>query len=150
MKLPAARIIELLGLEPLPAEGGHFRQVYRDANSTAIYFLVQPDEFSAIHQLSGPEVYHFYGGDPLRMLLLHPDGRIERPVLGMDLEGGMRPLLVVPGGVWQGSETTGDWTLVGTTMAPGFRPSDFELARRADLVAAYPEAAAEIARLTRR
>jgi len=143
------QLIDLLGLTPLPDEGGLYRQTYRDAYSTAIYFLVRPDDFSALHRLEGTEIYHFYGGDPLQMLLLHPGGRIEQPLLGSDFSNGERPQLVVLAGVWQGSATTGSYSLLGTTMAPGFRPEDFELGRRDELIASYPTAAADILRLTR-
>lgn len=149
MRVRSKQVIELLGLKPLPDEGGMFAQHFADAHSTAIYFLVRRDDFSALHRLSGPEVYHFYSGDPLQMLLLYPDGRVERPVLGVDLDGGHRPSVSVPGGVWQGTATTGEWSLVGATMAPGFRPEMFELGSREDLIADYPEAAHEITRLTR-
>jgi uncharacterized protein len=144
-----AELIARLELEPLADEGGLYRQTYRDAYSTAIYFLVLSDDFSALHRLAGTEIYHFYGGDPLRMLLLHPDGRIERPLLGPELSNGEIPQLAVPGGVWQGSATTGSYSLLGTTMAPGFRLQDFELGQRAELMAVYPTAADDIARLTR-
>ncbi len=143
------RLIAQLELEPLPDEGGLFRQTYSDAFSTAIYFLVTPDEFSALHRLQGAEIYHFYGGDPLQMLLLRPDGRIERPLLGPNFRLGQSPQLVVPGGVWQGSATTGSYSLLGTTMAPSFRPEDFDLGQRDELIASYPTAAADILRLTR-
>jgi uncharacterized protein len=122
MRVPPEHVIELLRLEPLPDEGGMFRQHFVDGRSTAIYFLVRRNDFSALHRLSGPEVYHFYSGDPLQMLLLYPGGKVERPILGVDLAYGHRPSLSVPPGVWQGSETTGEWSLVGATMAPGFRP----------------------------
>lgn len=149
MRVPPEHVIELLGLRPLPDEGGMFVQHFADEHSTAIYFLVRRDDFSALHRLSSPELYHFYGGDPLQMLLLYPGGRVERPVLGVDLAGGHRPSIPISGGVWQGSETTGEWSLVGATMAPGFRPEMFELAVRDELIARYPEAASEITRLTR-
>ncbi|MEX0666792.1 MAG: cupin domain-containing protein, partial [Acidimicrobiia bacterium] len=125
--MTADDVISFLGLEPLPDEGGMFGRHYADPHSTAIYFLVRPGDFSALHRLSGPEVYHFYAGAPLRMVLLYPDGRIERPVLGSDLAAGERPALAVGSGVWQGSMTTGDWSLVGATMAPGFKEEMFEL-----------------------
>lgn len=147
--LKPEHVIELLGLMPLSDEGGMFRQHYVDEHSTAIYFLVRRDDFSALHRLSGPEVYHFYSGDPLQMLLLYPGGRVERQILGVDLSVGHRPSVSVPGGVWQGSETTGEWSLVGATMAPGFRPEMFELGHRQALMGEYPSAAVEIARLTR-
>lgn len=147
--MDAHQVISLLGLEPLPDEGGMWAQTHIDKLSTAIYFLVRPGDFSALHRLGGTEIYHFYAGAPLRMLLLHPDGSATEPVLGTDLLAGQQPQLAVAGGVWQGSSTTGDWTLVGTTMAPGFRPSDFELGRRFALLDAYPKAANRIIELTR-
>lgn len=126
-----------------------FGQHFSDPNSTAIYFLVREGDFSALHRLTGPEVYHFYAGAPLQMLLLHPDGRIDRPVLGLELASGQRPALAVGSGVWQGSRTTGEWSLVGATMAPGFTEEMFELGDRDALVTAYPAAATDIDRLTR-
>ena len=149
MRLSPEQVIDLLGLKPLPNEGGMFTQHFADEHSTAIYFLVRRDDFSAMHRLDGPEVYHFYLGHPLRMLLLHPGGRVERPILGVDLAAGHRPSVSVSGDVWQGSESTGAWSLVGATMAPGFRPEMFELGVREKLTVGYPEAVDEITRLTR-
>ncbi|MGH8925837.1 MAG: cupin domain-containing protein [Acidimicrobiia bacterium] len=143
------RLIADLGLKPLPDEGGMYSQYLADEYSTAIFFLVQQRDFSAMHRLSARETYHFHAGAPLRFLLLNPDGRVERPLLGMDTAAGERPGLSVPAGVWQGSETTGAWSLVGATMAPGYRPEMFELGDREGLTRRYPEASSEIARLTR-
>jgi predicted cupin superfamily sugar epimerase len=152
--LTAARLIELLRLEPLPIEGGHFRQTWRSAAGTAIYYLLSddPDSFSALHRLPTDEVYHFYLGDPVEMLMLHDGGRIENVVLGHDLLAGQRAQHVVPHGIWQGSRLRagGRFALLGTTMAPGFQPKDYEGGDRALLIAAYPDAADEIRRLTRR
>lgn len=149
MTLSAERIIEVLGLEPLPREGGMWAQTWRSPHGTAICALVRPGDFSALHRLEGVEVYHFHAGAPLDMLLLHPDGRMEEPRLGVDLDSGQRPQVVVPAGVWQGSETRGDWTLFGTTMAPPFEWDGFELGEREQLTARYPGAARRIERLTR-
>lgn len=143
------RLIADLDLQPLPEEGGMFSQYFADQFSTAIYFLVQRHDFSALHRLTGVETYHFHGGAALRFLLLHPDGHAERHLLGIDTAAGERPALVVPANVWQGSETTGEWSLVGATMAPGFRPEMFELGARAALMDQFPHASGEIERLTR-
>jgi len=35
---------------------------------------------------------------------------------------------VVPTAAWQSAVSTGEWTLVGCTVAPGFQFSGFELA----------------------
>jgi predicted cupin superfamily sugar epimerase len=145
----AQEIADRLGLEPLPEEGGLFRRTYADGHSSAIYYLLADGDFSALHALTAVETYHHYAGAPLQMLLLHPDGRIERPVLGTDLAAGQRPQLAVPAGTWQGSRPAGEWVLVGTTMAPPFEWEMFTLGQRAQLQARYPGAAAEIAALTR-
>jgi predicted cupin superfamily sugar epimerase len=73
------------------------------------------------------EVWHFYAGAPLRLRI--SDGRtVDEQVLGADLDSGQRPQIVVPREAWQAAESTGDWTLVGCTVAPGFQFSGFELA----------------------
>jgi predicted cupin superfamily sugar epimerase len=143
------RLAEALGLEPLPNEGGLFRRTHIDAHSSAIYYLLLAPDFSALHRLGATEVYHWYGGSPLRLLLLGPDGRVEEPVLGPDLAAGQRPQLVVPAGTWQGSSPGGEWSLVGTTTAPPFDWTHFELGDRAELTARFPAVAVRIAALTR-
>lgn len=145
----AARWVELLGLEPLEHEGGLFRQMHLDDHSSAIYYLLADPDFSALHALGSVEVYHWYAGAPLQLLLLHPDGRVEEPVLGPDAAAGQRPQLVVKPGVMQGSSSTGSWSLVGTTMSPPFDWNGFELGDRAALQAGYPAARDRIAALIR-
>jgi uncharacterized protein len=143
------RVAELLGLEPLPGEGGMFRRTHIDAHSSAIYYLLLAPDFSALHRLSATETYHWYAGAPLRLLLLDADGWVTEPVLGPDLTADQRPQIVVPAGTWQGSSPAGEWSLVGTTTAPPFDWAGFELGERAALTARYPEAADRIAGLTR-
>jgi predicted cupin superfamily sugar epimerase len=152
-----------LGLQPLPAEGGYFRETYRSAlplyslaggersAATAIYYLLAPGAFSALHRLPGDEVFHFYLGDPVEMLQLLPDGSFRTVVIGSDLVAGMEPQWVVPGGVWQGCRLRegGRLALMGTTMSPGFDPADFEPGVRASLLAEYPGARDAILKLTR-
>jgi predicted cupin superfamily sugar epimerase len=141
------RLAALLGLQPLPDEGGLFRRTHLDEHSSAIYYLLLAPEYSALHALTGTEVYHWYAGSPLRMLLLHPDGRVAEPVLGPDVVAGQQPQLAVPAGTWQGSAPLGAWSLVGTTMAPPFDRACFRLGDRAELLARYPDARARIEEL---
>jgi predicted cupin superfamily sugar epimerase len=142
-------VADLLGLEPLDHEGGLWTQTWIDAHGSAIYFLMQPGDFSAMHRLDATEVWHHYAGAPARMVLLGPGGAVSRSILGDDLPAGQRPCVVVPAGVWMGAETLGDWTLAGTTMAPPYTPEGFTLGRAADLTDRYPDAAEDIRRLTR-
>lgn len=145
----AEEIKATLGLVPLSGEGGFFRQVWDTADGSAIYFLVTPNDFSAMHRLTGPEIWHHYSGAPLQMALLDQDGQVRRPVLGDQLRSEQRPLVVVDTGVWMGAYPLGSWSLVGATMAPPFRPDGFELGDRDQLVRSYPAATDDIIRLTR-
>lgn len=154
----AETIRRLLDLQPHP-EGGFYRETYRGeargdrAVSTAIYFLLTRDSFSAMHRVKHDEMFHFYMGDPVEQLRLRPDGTGDIVTLGVDLEKGMRPQVLVPGGVWQGARlVTGSlrgWALLGCTVAPGFDFADFEMGRRDALVASHPAFADAITRLTR-
>jgi predicted cupin superfamily sugar epimerase len=123
------------------------------ALGTAIYYLVTDaaDGFSAMHRLPTDEVYHFYLGDPVEQLLLHPDGRSEVVTLGPGLAAGQRVQHVAPRDTWQGTRLRegGTWALLGTTMAPGFDAADYEPGDRAMLCAAYPAVAELIRELTR-
>jgi predicted cupin superfamily sugar epimerase len=159
--MTAEEVIELLKLQPHPVEGGFFRETYRCADSldrdgdrrsisTAIYYLLTPKTVSSLHRLPGDEVFHFYAGDPVRMLQLWPDGTTRTLVLGTDLKRGQVPQLVVPGDVWQGSVLVegGSWALLGATMAPGFDYADYVGGSRAELTARYPGEVKMIERLT--
>ncbi len=142
-------ISKILGLEPLPLEGGMWAQTLKDENSTAIYYLLTKNNFSAMHKLESVEVYHYYAGAPAKMLLLDSSGKVEEPVLGLDLDSGHRPQIIVEPGVWQGSKTTGEWTLLGTTMAPPYSQEMFQLADREELLKGWPDSKEKIYELTR-
>lgn len=134
-------LIETLEMTPHP-EGGHFREVYRSpaivraAGSaadrsalTSIYFLLARGGVSTWHRVASDEVWHFYEGDPLELTTVNPDfGALKRETLGPVGEGSA-PVRVVPADHWQTARTTGDYTLVGCTVGPGFEFEDFELLR---------------------
>ena len=145
----AEEISDILGLEPLALEGGMWAQTLKDKNSTAIYYLLTKNNFSAMHKLESVEVYHYYAGAPAKMLLLDSSGKVEEPVLGSDLDSGQRPQVIVEPGVWQGSKTTGEWTLLGTTMAPPYSQEMFQLADREELLNGWPDSRKKIYELTR-
>jgi predicted cupin superfamily sugar epimerase len=132
--LSAAEIIARLDLKPHP-EGGHFRETFRDVQvdgagrsvSTAIYFLLAQGELSHWHCIDAVEVWHYYAGAALTLEIVDGDG-IRTLRLGPDIANGERPQAIVPPRAWQAAQSTGDWTLVGCTVAPGFEFSKFEMA----------------------
>lgn len=160
----ADQLIRHLALQPHPKEGGYFRETYRAADSspaspryvgprcasTAIYYLLTPNTFSALHRLQTDEVFHFYLGSPVRMLQLGPDGHGRSIVLGPDVLNGQQLQLVVPRGVWQGSllEPGGEFALLGCTVAPGFEYVDYDSGDRQTLLDQYPAFADLIHKLT--
>lgn len=170
--LTAEQVRTLLDLLPLPQEGGFYRETYRSAceiaevdlpdtyagprsASTAIYFLLTPEEHSAWHVLPSDELFHFYLGDPVIMTQLRPDSGVENKTLGVDLAAGHRPQVLVPGNVWQACRLAdgGALALLGCTVAPGFDFRDFHVATHEEvqrLAELYPHAAEEVRRLAPR
>jgi len=165
--LGAQEIISRLGLAPHPREGGWFVETYRSrevlsqANlpsryagprsfGTAIYYLLTPETRSALHRLRSDEVFHFYLGDAVVMLNLHPNGTSAVMRLGRDIGAGEKLQHVVPRDVWQGAYLAQEsrFALLGCTVAPGFDYADYEPGARTDLLRRYPDRGAMIIRLT--
>lgn len=175
--MTAEDVKRILKLEPHPREGGWFAETYKSGAvlsasvyakssepvgydgprrlTTAIYYLLEPRNFSEMHRLRSDEVFHHYAGAGVEMLQLWPSGRVERVLIGKDLLAGQRPQVLVPRGVWQGSRilpaqaTEGAWALLGCTVSPGFEYADYETVTRAELVDSFPEARELIFALTR-
>lgn len=132
--MTADEIIKKLRLAPHP-EGGHYRQTWiadtdqSRASGTCIYFLLKYGEASHWHKVDAAEIWHFYAGAPLILSISDTDTGPRRDLtLGNDLADDQSPQLIVPPHHWQAARTTGDWTLVGCTVSPGFQFQGFELA----------------------
>ncbi len=158
MKMNINEVIEFFNLKPLPEEGGFYRETYRSEEKlnenkntkTAIYYLVSPTSFSALHKLKQDEIFHFYAGDPVEMLQLKPDGASEVITMGNDFFNKQVPQVVVKAGIWQGTrlKTEGQWALLGTTCSPAFDFSDFSIAEKEMLIQNYPTQKEMIEKLT--
>jgi predicted cupin superfamily sugar epimerase len=126
-------IIAKLNLAPHP-EGGWYRQTWVAQNAgrpsgTCIYFLLKGNERSHWHRVDAVEIWHYYSGAPLVLELAETAaGPVVSHLLGPDLGAGQVPQVIVPSGHWQAARSTGDWTLVGCTVSPGFTFDGFELA----------------------
>lgn len=153
-------LIAHYGLEPIPREGGLFRRTWagperadgRPEGSAIVALLTSaPGDFSALHRLPSDEIWHFYLGDPLEMLLLAPDGTSRVVVLGPGVLRGQEIQVTVPAGTWMGARVVegGAWTFFGCTMAPGFTYEGYEHGDGVELAARYPAEAARVRALCR-
>lgn len=154
-------LIAALGLEPLPVEGGLFRQVWQSAEcgsdgrplgtSILAAFTDEADSFSAMHRLPCTEIWHAAHGDSVSLLLLWPDGTSTEPILGRDVLAGEHLQVVIPAGVWMGASLCpgGSFGVFGATMAPGFVEADYEGGSADDLVVGWPGVEGRIRSLCR-
>lgn len=165
----ADTVKRLLNLVPHPREGGYFVRTWESEEiiphealpgrysgrrfaGTSIYYLLDSDTFSEMHRLQSDEIYHFYLGDPIELLMLKPDGSGQTVLIGSDIANGQIPQFVIPKHVWQGSKLVsgGKFALIGCTVSPGFDFADYEAGSRSALVHAYPEYTDKIKALTRK
>jgi hypothetical protein len=161
------KIVQKLDMNPHP-EGGFYKETYRSKGiipqhvlgeayngernyCTAIYFLLTSDNFSAFHKINQDEIWHYYEGASLFVHVIDLEGEYRRYSVGMNLEEGELPQLVVPAGCWFASSVKKEnsYSLVGCTVSPGFDFDDFELAERKDLIQQFPKHKDVITRLTR-
>ncbi len=163
----ADKWIELLELEKHP-EGGYFRETYRSMEiivkehlpnrfngdrsfSTAIYFLLKGNDFSALHRMKQDELFHFYDGSPLTIHVIDSSGNYYKKKLGRNIKNGEVPQATVKAGWIFGASVndSNSYSLVGTTVAPGFDFEDFELLSRDQLIELFPQHKKIIEKLTR-
>lgn len=161
-----AQLRRLFDFQPIPDEGGFYFSTYHSEMmvpgsspgspqrlaGSAIYFLLPPGDFSALHRLKEDEIYHYYNGSAIELLQLFPDGTGKVTICGPEFWSGQQPQVVVKHDVWQGSRPLDakGYALLGTTMTPGFDPTDFHLGVRDELVKQYPKFADLIRALTRK
>ena len=166
MKMNADYYVKHLGLLPHP-EGGYYKETYRSKGkiktgllpgivaernfSTAIYFLLEKNNFSAFHRIKSDELWHFYAGDPLEVIEITKKGELKITVVGREIMNGQTFQYMVPSGHWFASRVKkgGEFSLVGCTVSPGFDFLDFEMADRDSLVKEFPVQEEIIRMLTR-
>lgn len=148
--------IDRLELHPHP-EGGFFRETYRHTQvlgeahhhrnlGTAIYFLIPGKLVTGWHAVASDEMWHYYAGETVVLERISHEGHFYRHLLGIDVETGQRPQVLIPKHEWQRAYTLGTFALCGCTVQPGFDFRDFELISNEKLANRYPAAARYITR----
>ncbi|TAN67541.1 MAG: cupin domain-containing protein [Methylobacter sp.] len=137
------QLIKKLSLMP-HIEGGYFSRTYssdlktelspdskpRCLLSSIFYMLTDDSPIGYLHKNKSDIIHYFHGGSPLSYLIVHPDGNLERKVLGLDLDRGQQLQLIVRGGCWKATELeTGEFGLISEAVSPGFEYDDMELAK---------------------
>lgn len=145
--MDAEYYIKQLGLEPHP-EGGYFKSTYASEELvssrklyTSIYFLLGADDVSHFHRLKSDELWYFHGGSSLLVHVIDEDGNYVEHKVGLDIENGETPQVLVPKNSIFGSSVmeNGSFSLVGCMVAPGFEYEDFELFTQSELLDKYPQ-----------
>ena len=158
--------IEKLGLLAHP-EGGFYKETYRSSESvpkeglparfegrrnfsTSIFFLLRSEDRSLFHRIKSDELWHFHKGSSLTLYVIH-EGKLSLKKLGGNPDEGESLQVIIPANSWFGAivNSPGSFVLAGCTVSPGFDFQDFEMARRAELLSAYPDHRNEINKLTK-
>ena len=162
----AKYFIEKLDMTAHP-EGGYYKESFISAENitdsdltttfddkrilwTSIYFLLRNGEVSNFHRLKSDEMWYYHSGSPLTIYMITPEGELITEQLGLDIEKGEKPQVLVPKNYIFGSAMNNKgYALVGCMVSPGFEFSDFELFERDTLLNLYPKYKETIEKLTR-
>ncbi|MBL6986079.1 MAG: cupin domain-containing protein [Methylobacter sp.] len=157
------QLIEKLSLTP-HIEGGYFCRTYssdlktempsgskpRHLLSSIFYMLTDDSPIGYLHKNKSDIIHYFHGGSPLSYLILHPDGTLERQVLGTELAKEQQLQLIVRGGCWKASELqTGEFGLISEAVSPGFDYEDMELAEKSIIKNQFPHLWDQISKYVR-
>ena len=122
------RFVRITYLSPQSIAAGGLPPPFSDRRpmGSALYFIVTPTAPVRLHRIRNDQLYHYYLGDPLEVLLLHSDGTTERVVVGPNLRGGEHLQLFIPGNTFHTARLTGRrrWFLGASTEWPGVVPAD--------------------------
>lgn len=160
--LTAGELIALLELEPnatcgfvrvtftskLDAGPGALAPPFAGSRpiGSALYFLVTAAAPVRLHRIRNEQLYHYYLGDPLELIMLHGDGSVERAIVGTDLRRGEKVQLRIPGNTFHTARLVGPgrWFLGASTEWPGVVPADVEIGDVEAIAARYPSVAADL------
>lgn len=145
------QLIEKLSLTP-HIEGGYFSRTYSSELKTGLsskprcllssifYMLTDDSPLGYLHKNKSDIIHYFHGGSALSYLIIYPDGKLERKILGADLNNGQQLQLTVHAGCWKATELeAGEFGLISEAVSPGFDYEDMELANKNTIKNQFPQ-----------
>ncbi len=162
LSMSAEEVRSALSLEPHPTCGyvritylsdrriaaGGLAAPFADGRpmGSALVFMVTPDRSVRLHRIRNDQLYHYYLGRPLELVMLLENGRSERAVMGPDIGAGQHLQLLIPGNTFHTARLSGKdgWFLGASTEWPGVEPRDVETGDLEALAARYPDVAADL------
>ncbi len=153
--LRAQEIIRTLQLHVLPKESGYLGIIGVSAQTVNVggrtlavqsqnyYMLTRDRPINYLHWLASDDTHILVEGGPVDYFIFHPDGRVEKITLGMDLAAGQRPVIAVPGGCWKALRLHDGaaYALMVNTLSPEFTPDRVKIGAGADWIKRYTNAA---------
>ncbi|MFH0895128.1 MAG: cupin domain-containing protein [Bacteroidota bacterium] len=148
--------IKKLELQKHP-EGGWFRECFRSeiiipafalpdhkadrCCYTSIFYLLEENDFSSFHRLKSDELWYYHQGDCVEIFSIDPDGKLQRNLLGKDIDNGHQMQIVIPAGCWFAAQavSSGKYALMGCMVSPGFDFDDFEMGNAENLIQKFPQ-----------
>lgn len=147
-------IIDKLELVPHPFEGGLFRRSYTSpikispfegeeerSIASAIYYLLTDNYMSRPHSLKQDEIWHFYSGDPLEILLIYPNKKSEIVTMGADILLNQIVQLVIPSNTIFCAKICkgGVYSLIGASLSPAFVYGDYQYVSPISMIEEFPQ-----------
>jgi predicted cupin superfamily sugar epimerase len=147
----ARELIRTLKLSVLPKESGYLgiigvsaQTVNVDGRMLAVqgqnyYMLTRDRPINYLHWLAPDDTHILIEGGPVDYFIFHPDGRAEKVTLGINLAGGQRPVVAIPGGCWKALRLHDgvSYALMANTLSPEFTADRVKIGAGAEWVKRY-------------
>jgi uncharacterized protein len=132
----AHELMRVLNLHVLPKESGYLGLIGESAQkipvegrslavqSQVYYMLTRDRPINYLHWLAPDDTHILIEGGPVDYFIFHPDGHVEKVVLGRDVAVGQRPVVAVPGGCWKALMLHPGvrYALMANALSPEFTP----------------------------
>jgi predicted cupin superfamily sugar epimerase len=151
----ARELIATLHLSELKGESGYLgligdsaQKVQIDGQSLKVqsqvyYMLTRDRPINYLHWLASDDTHILIEGGPVDYFIFHPDGTVEKQVLGRDLSAGQRPVVAVPGNCWKALRLHPGvrYALMANALSPEWTPDRVKIGAGQAFVTQYKDKA---------